>query len=299
MITRINRNIHEVKPDRKQIELLLISDVHFDSPHCNRDLLRSHLIEAVRRNAYVLINGDFFDLMNGRGDPRRSKDEIRQEYNRVNYIDSVIQDAVEWLRPYADRILLIGYGNHETSVIKNIETDVLARFVTLMQYVHKSPVQLGGYGGVVAFNVGVGNHCATTSLKYFHGSGGGGIVTKGVIQNQRLLANTEGYDVLWQGHVHELYHHTDMVERYWHSVKKVCHRQVDQIRTSTYKEEYEDGFMGFHIERGANVKPLGGYWMRIEYIRSQDKGKDFDYNKVTFEQCKGIYTQSGTNSKQQ
>jgi hypothetical protein len=34
--------------------------------------------------------------------------------------------------------------------------------------------------------------------------------------------------------------------------------------TGTYKEEYGDGYIGWHVERGAPPKPLGGRILKIE-----------------------------------
>lgn len=47
---------------------LLLADVHFDSPHCNRRLLRSLLTEAQETGAGVFVFGDWFDGMQGRDD---------------------------------------------------------------------------------------------------------------------------------------------------------------------------------------------------------------------------------------
>ncbi len=45
------------------------------------------------------------------------------EHNKANYIDAVIEDAVDYWSPYAHLLTVIGYGNHETAIIKNLETD--------------------------------------------------------------------------------------------------------------------------------------------------------------------------------
>jgi hypothetical protein len=44
-------------------------------------------------------------------------------------------------------LTVIGYGNHETAIIKNLETDPLQRFVDLLNYTNKTSVYTGGYGG--------------------------------------------------------------------------------------------------------------------------------------------------------
>jgi hypothetical protein len=96
-------------------------------------------------------------------------------------------------------------------------------------------------------------------------------VTRGVIQDQRLLASTEGYDLTWMGHVHELYYHQNMIHRYDRSTKTLLQKPIHQLRTATYKEEWDGGYMGFHTERGRGPKPLGGYWMKLETSRNASK----------------------------
>ena len=117
---RVSRNLHRYEVTKDDNEFLLISDIHWDNPHCDHDLLRNHLDEAKRRGARVMVNGDLFCLMQGMGDPRRSKDEIRPEHSNGRYLDSIIETAVEWFAPYVNVLQFIGYGNHETSVINGV-----------------------------------------------------------------------------------------------------------------------------------------------------------------------------------
>ena len=291
MIKRHSRNVHSVDCGREQ-EFLLISDLHWDNPKCDRELLKSHLEEAKRRNAKVLVNGDFFCLMQGRGDPRRSKDDIRPEHNNGRYLDSVVDTAAEWFAPYADIMLLVGYGNHETSIIQHQETDILLRFATILNHTCKSEVQVGGYGGVVDIKM---NHDSIRSsnfvIHYYHGAGGGGPVTKGIIQDQRILASIEGYDCTWQGHVHELYYHQNILNRYDRQNRQITQKSVHQVRTATYKEEWGGGYMGFHVERGRGPKPLGGYWLKLESNRNPDPNRRGPELQVfaSFAICDRIY----------
>ena len=46
---------------------------------------------------------------------------------------------------------------------------------------------------------------------------------------------------------------------------KVELAEILQIRTPTYKEEYGEGKMGWHVERGAPPKPLGAYVLELTY----------------------------------
>ena len=269
--TKHTRNIHEVTCQSGQ-EFLLVSDLHWDNPHCDRGLLKNHLDEAVKRNAAIILNGDTYCCMGGKYDRRADKSLIRPEHNTDRYFDAIVDTSVEWFAPYAKNILLIGYGNHETAIIKHGETDLLQRFASTLNYATGSAVQVGGYGGTIDIRV---LHDTIRGVNfvvhYYHGSGGGGPVTKGVIQDQRLLAGTEGYDLTWMGHVHELYYHKNLIHRYDRSTKTLIQKPIHQLRTATYKEEWDGGYMGFHTERGRGPKPLGGYWLKLETSRNTSK----------------------------
>jgi UDP-2,3-diacylglucosamine pyrophosphatase LpxH len=258
------KKIVSIDIDRKQ-RILMISDIHIDHPDCDRKLLKSHLDEALATNALIMINGDLFDVMQGKNDKRSSKKSLKKEFMVEDYFGAVVRDAVDFFAPYAKNLVFVGYGNHETSIMKHNEIDILSQFVTIMQYKHNSPVQLGEYTGFINLRVSfVAKKSSVTYtyvIYYHHGYGGGGVVTKGVIQNQRKDAQIEGVDCVWMGHVHELYHIITIKDVYDRGCNKIKQRTVNHIRTSTYKRE--DKGSGWHEERGAPAKPLGGYWLSI------------------------------------
>ena len=111
---------------------LFISDVHFDSVKCDRELLYSHLEEAKSLNASVFIFGDLMDLMQGRWDPRGSYADLRPEYKSVVYVDEVIQDVGEKLSKYADVIKFISKGNHETNIEKRMMVSPIDRVAQII-----------------------------------------------------------------------------------------------------------------------------------------------------------------------
>ena len=269
-ITEYHRNSHAISFDNAKEKIVLMSDLHWDNPKCDRLTLKKHLDKAKEMGAKVIVNGDFFCLMQGKYDPRRNKNDIRPEHNKPNYIDAVILDAVEWFGPYKDTLIFTGYGNHETGIIKNLETDPLQRFADMFNFVHKPeiPLKVGGYGGWITLQMTLHKTSKISArLYYFHGSGGGGPVTRGVIQNQRQMADTDGADMIWMGHVHELYTMYQS-KKSLHSQRMVpILKEVLHIRTSTYKEEHGDGYMGWHIERGAPPKPIGAVLLELEAVR--------------------------------
>jgi hypothetical protein len=258
----MKNNVHKFYHDWKPKKVLLISDIHWDNPKCKRDLLKRHLDQAVEQDAGILLNGDTFCLMQGAYDPRKSKSDIRPEHNKANYLDAVVNDAIEWFSPYAKHIQVVGYGNHETNILKRQETDVIDRFVFGLNAKNDTKVEVGGYGGWIVYTFVEGGAKTSYRIKYFHGSGGGGAVTKGTIQFNRMSTMVEGADLIWMGHVHEDHELTYTTERI-NEKHRVYLKEVLMIRTPTYKEEYNEGKGGWHVERGAPPKALGGRWLEM------------------------------------
>jgi UDP-2,3-diacylglucosamine pyrophosphatase LpxH len=263
ILTKVTRNLHTLELGREETRLAILSDLHWDNPKCDRDMLKRHLDYCLKESIPVMVVGDLFCLMQGKGDRRGNKSDIRPEHNNAKYLDSVVETAVEWFSPYASILTVIGYGNHETAIIKYQETDLLQRFVDLMNYKNKSNIFTGGYGGwlVIKKNIRT-NTSMSKTLKYFHGSGGGGIVTKGAINLTRALETYENMDVFVMGHIHENSSRNDVRDALQYNTGKhtyeLIQKQIHLAITGTYKEEYVDGFGGWHVERGAPIKPLGG-----------------------------------------
>lgn len=279
IITPKHRNSHLIEfIGTKTIRLAFMSDLHWDNPKCDRALLKKHLDKCMEEQRYVILNGDTFCLMQGKYDPRRSKKDIRPEHNKPNYLDAVIQDAVEWFTPYKDILMFVGYGNHETAIIKNVETDPLQRFVDLFNMKNEANLGIGGYGGWLVLRMKpweTSQRFASKKIYYYHGSGGGGPVTKGVIQHQRQMADIEGADIITMGHVHELYTMIWSKKYLQQDTYVPSIRDVHHFRTGTYKDEYDDGYMGWHVERGAPPKPTGCVVADLEFVDgNHQKTKD-------------------------
>ena len=288
-VTKIARNVHCIALNKEETKIALISDLHWDNPKCDRKMLKSHLDYCKQNKIPIFINGDFFCLMQGKYDPRRNKKDILPEHNKANYIDAVIEDAVKWFSPYAHLLTVIGYGNHETAIIKNLETDPLQRFVDLLNYTNKTNVQTGGYGGWLLVKYSIfENTILSKNIKYFHGSGGGAMVTKAAINLTRALEMYENMDIFIMGHVHENSSRNDVRDSLHYNpgkrIYEIEHKQIHLAITGTYKEEYQDGAFGWHVERGAPVKPVGGRILTLSGIRDRTDGKG--YYELLIDSCK-------------
>lgn len=248
---------------------LLVSDRHFDSVDTNRDFQIEHLELAKKRDAHVLEFGDTFDAMQGKWDPRRSYDSLRPEYKSDKYLDLIVKDAVKTFTPYADRFLLFGRGNHESSVMKNNNVDLISNLVHGLNLVPGARIQAGGYGGWVKFTFKIGGtQSISINLKYHHGAGGGGPVTRGVIQTNRQAVYLPDADIIVNGHTHDSWYVPIQRERISKN-GEIYQDTQHHIRITSYKDEYKDGSTGFHVETWKPPKPVGAVWLR--FSRHVDK----------------------------
>lgn len=253
-------------PDWEQW-VLLTSDRHHDSPRCNRELEKRHLKEALARDAIICDFGDLFDAMQGKFDPRRSFSDVRTEDAKPNYYDLIVQHAAADYAPYAKNFAVIGRGNHETAVLDKANTDLTSNLVHRLNSDCGGSVRVGGYGGWVIFSLTLNtNKRQSIKLKYHHGAGGGGPVTKGVIQTNRQAVYLPDADIVVNGHTHDAWYMPIARERLSHYGEQ-CFDVVHYLRTPGYKNNYGDGTEGFDIEKWQAPKPLGCAWLRLRIER--------------------------------
>lgn len=241
---------------------LLQSDEHWDNPHCDRVMHRRHHEQAKARNAGIFKFGDLFCAMQGKYDPRASKDSIRPEHQTVNYLDALVDTAADYFAPYAANIAIVAPGNHETAILKRLETNLTQRLC------NKLGVPAGGYSGFVRFLFSRGDGGRSShSLYWHHGYGGGGPVTKGTIQTNRRGVWLPDPTFIVSGHIHEEWVLTQPRLRLAQNGKTYLDEQV-HICLPTYKQEF-DMRGGYHVENGRPPKPLGGAWLRFFWDGNQ------------------------------
>lgn len=258
---------------------LLMSDNHHDSITCNRELESEHLEEAKKRNARILIFGDFFDAMQGRFDPRRNLDELRPEYRCSNYYDVIIEDATQFLLPYKDNIDLLGWGNHEYSVLQAANTNLTDRLAGMLNS-KGANVMHGGFGGWVRFmfqrnGVSQGSY----RLKYNHTSGGESASTRGISEVNKQASYIPDADFIVNGHNHQSYYVPVIRERI--NNKGVLFFDVQHhIRIPGYMQGYGDGSRGFAVMSGHTPKPNGCAWIRLSLKQTHAK-KEVDVQVIS------------------
>lgn len=257
---------------------LLRSDVHFDNKHCRRDLVKDHHHEAIERNAGIIDGGDFYCLMQGVYDKRQSKSALRPEHGKSDdYFDLVTDTTTDWHKQthkgvnLARNLITIGRGNHESSVIKRNQVNMTNQLTKALRRECESPVQGMGYGYYVQFRFQRNGKSQTITLKCYHGSGGGGPVTRDVIKSNRMAVYTHDADIVMTGHTHDAWTLPIQREKLTQQGHVYTLPQW-YVKCPSYKDEYGDGTSGWHIERGGPPKPLGAHWLRFFCPKNGGRG---------------------------
>lgn len=254
---------------------LISADRHLDNPHTDIELQKLHLEQAKERGAFVLDHGDLFDAMQGKSDRRSSKQDLLARFAAMGidpedenaskaYLNSLVRYAADFFEPYVENIALISKGNHESSVANKVEYDLTDGLVYDLNQRGGTQIVRGGFRGWIRFlfQNDVGGLRMSRRAYYHHGYGGGGPVTKGVIQANRMAVYLANADYVWGGHIHEEWMFPIQRIRLTDSGKEVVEKQY-HVRLPTYKEEFVNIADGFHHEKGGPPKPLGAWWVRF------------------------------------
>lgn len=265
MISYINRTAFRVDIENGQ-EMLFISDVHFDSTKCDRELLTKHLDEARKRGAKVFVFGDWFDLMQGKYDPRGNYSDLRPEYKSITYLDDVIEDSAKYLQEYKHQIVFIGRGNHETNIEKRLHTSPLDRLAAIHNQ-NGGNIVVGGYSGWLMCHIKSGDSSKAMSAVHFHhGYGGNAPRSKGVLGVDIDQMQFPDASVIVRGHTHQKWHVPVVVDRI--SERGNAYQQrVHHLRTGSYKK-LGDRYAGWAVEKNFNTPTLGGWWLTAKRNRS-------------------------------
>ncbi len=192
---------------------------------------------------------------------------VRPENQRDDYFNAVVENATKFYKPHAKSCIALAQGNHETAVLKKNEIDLTGMLATAIG------VQKAAYGGWAVFNVRTISGGVSLKLKYFHGSGGGGMMSFDTLRVRRQGSFIPDADVVVVGHVHERWF-MELPRERLHTNNKyaIKHDKQHHVRTGTYKDEYRDGAGGWHIERGGPPKALGAVWMKLSCKRQARDG---------------------------
>ena len=241
--------------------LLFLGDMHLDHPDANRRALTRLLDEAVTRDAAIILLGDTFDVMQAVGDRRGSKADLRRRYaGRDDYLTAVLEDVSEVLTPYAPHIWVVLDGNHESSVTKYNEISLTRLLVHELRRAG-GPTVTPGYQSYALLHLAWTDRekrDATIPFWIAHGHGGGGEVSKGVLQAQRRAVTYPDARFVVSGHIHSSY----FVAHEQHRVTPnglVFDTEQEHYVVGAWKNEHVRA-SGWHVEKGRGPRMPSGWW---------------------------------------
>ena len=184
--------------EKKDFKLGLFSDLHIDDKYCKRDQLKEALQYAYDSYDGILLNGDVFSCL-------LPKDLTRFTLahaiaNRDDYLDYIIDYVTDFLAPYADKIKIIGMGNHEVSALKFHATNPAARLCRQLKE-HGGNPQFGDYQNIVRLRFDNGSHVVTYNIWMCHGIGAGAKRSRGALEWDIVYSRFDA-NLYWMGHNH-------------------------------------------------------------------------------------------------
>jgi predicted phosphodiesterase len=238
-------------------KLGLFSDIHFDSPDCDKESLIKHFDYCLKDNRYILINGDLFDAILLK-DMKRAVPHNTD--HRDNQLNVKLEEMAHFLTPYKDQILFIGRGNHEEAVIKHNGLDLLQMLITLLNAGNKHKIQFGNYANFIRFSWIKSSGKSTIHYDIFahHGAGGSAPVTKGMIDFSRLSKGVNA-DLIWVGHKHQsIVDYSDPI-MYIDSFGNVILKNRQLIQTPSYQKGRTIDYNVNFAERFYSHTALSGF----------------------------------------
>lgn len=250
--------------------LCLLSDVHWDNAHCQIIKLKSVMDEALAGDIPVFMFGDLFCAMQGKYDPRSSQDALRPEHRGGDYLDKLVNTSLEWFAPYADVIAFVSPGNHESSIKKRHETDLISRFVGGLRDRGGRVIE-GNYWGFIQIIPHVRTQSGRFEQKimhYSHGHGGGGPITRGFLDHSRTRDHYLA-DIYISGHIHRRNADENILAGLSNRGHLVYKQQLF-LRSSCWKDEMRDEWHAGLQGRGP--RPIGGWWLDLCFDKNGPNG---------------------------
>ena len=186
-------------PDRPDIKIYPVADVHLGDPQCHEELWQKFLkMVLADKSAYVITAGDL--IQNG---TRHSVGSA--VFDQVYRPREQKKIMVEYLKPLAEegRILCMVGGNHEARTDKDTDSspayDIAAKLD--LEDVYRDDIaflklQFGDSSGA-------GRNNPAYTFAVTHGAGSSIYTTNAAMRSERFGMAIDGMDMLIAGHIHK------------------------------------------------------------------------------------------------
>ena len=262
-------NVHFFKfkvKSKTTIHTLFCSDIHLDSIHCKREILRRHFDEVKDSDGLIFIFGDLFDVMASFGDKRLQREAVDPMFiqHGRTYLDLVREYAIEFLETYKRNLAFISPGNHEKTIEKYHNTDMLRNVIYTLNQDQKTNIQYGGYSGWINFHFELGKgHLISNNVHYHHGFGGNAKRSKGMLDVQLEVMKYPDADILVRGHTHQKWYDPSTTRVRMNCKGKVYKDKCRYIQSGSYVDGIDKGKAGWPVMRNFMPTDIGGWFVNF------------------------------------
>jgi hypothetical protein len=230
------------------IKLKPFFDVHYGNTLCDIKAFKTYLNESDDKT-YFFGGGDLLDSIVVT-DKRYSKSMDKTETETI--VDDQVSGLYDILKPYKDRIISLGIGNHEYTIVKNCSTNPIKRLC------EKLEVPYAGYSSFFKLIFNENNSRGrTVTFYYSHGYGGGSRTQGGNLTKFSKATTVFDADCYLFGHVHQL-QYDSFPYLGIHGNKLVSKKKYICICGTFKKALAEDDTVTWEETKGFNPSYIGG-----------------------------------------
>ena len=231
-----------------------ISDIHIGNRAFDQRAFEEYLKDSDSRTYFIGI-GDLYDAIMP-NDKRYQKSIDAEDGDSI--MDKQVARGVRLLKPYKKKIIGLGVGNHERTVIQRCGSNMVERTC------EKLGVPNLGYSGLVRLILSDNkSRTRTIIIRYHHGWGGGSrTIGADLTKFSRDVAYWDA-DVFLYGHVHKL--QTDEIPRLGLSGEKLYAKPKVICICGTFLKTYIDSTDATYSEvAGYPPTTVGGLALTIK-----------------------------------
>ena len=249
----------EANIKKDEFEIVWISDLHFDSKYSMWDKVKKYLVE--HPNTYIVIGGDSIDVMQFVNDKRGSKSDVLSQYNETDYANRVINTVKkEIVEPFKDRIISWNRGNHDNSILKHHNIDLLSLICGV-------DVHISDYTGYILINGGKVSQ-RTQLIHFSHSPYSGGTRSKGSLSIDIAKAEAPSADIWITEHIHNGFIHPVLHEEVCTNNRTINMVNKWYVQNIAAKQESQGPRNGFHYETNKGNRVSGIVKMRFKMTKS-------------------------------
>ena len=228
-------------------------DVHLGSPSCDLHAFKAYLAQHDDEATYLIGGGDLMDAVIVSDSKRYRKSADASGGDAI--LDEQVDIAHSLLWPYRERILGLGAGNHEDSILQHCSTDLVQRLCKRLE------VPFLGYSGLyrLQFRRSDGGG-RTVVIRYHHGWASGRTPGGQLTSNVKDVLNWDA-DVYLYGHGHAL--HTYTIPRLGLQGKNLVSRDLVICLCGTFLKTYILGSTSYSEKKGYPPIKVGSPWLSI------------------------------------